>query len=252
MTSNKKSQAVGLTLTLLVSALAGCSAPGKSTMTTNPKPAAAPANNGPKEAVAPPQTVLAGKVVETINAGSYTYLRLEKDGKSGWAAVPAVNVAIGEEVELIPGIDMGRFTSASMKRTFDNIHFSAGLKQPGNKTAQGQAAALPPGHPSTTPAPAAALPPGHPKTDGAAAKPAGSAPAANLITGKIVETSNAGGYTYLCLEKDGKKTWAAIPATKVAVGSEISILPGSEMNDFTSPSLKRTFDKIIFSPGAAK
>ena len=32
---------------------------------------------------------------------------------------------------------------------------------------------------------------------------------ASLISGKIVETMNSGGYTYLCIEKDGKKTRGA-------------------------------------------
>jgi molybdopterin-binding protein len=251
MTRNKKSTAVGLTLTLLVSALAGCSGAAKTTKGTNPMPGVSDLSGKDIDkkkaaAQAPEQAILAGKVVETINAGSYTYLRLEKDGKRAWAAVPAVEVAVGEEVELIPGIDMGQFTSTSLKRTFESIHFSAGIKQPAGKTA-----ALPTGHPKTTPATATALPPGHPKTDAAAKTAPVAVPAASLITGKVVETTNAAGYTYICLEKGGKKTWAAIPATEVSVGSEMSILPGSEMTDFNSPSLKRSFEKIVFSPGAA-
>lgn len=241
MTENKRSTTAALTLTLLVVALAGCSGPAKTTKTANPMPQLTPAKGD--GVTAPEQAILAGKVVETINAGSYTYLRLEKDGKRAWAAVPAVEVSIGEDVELIPGIDMGRFTSTSLKRTFESIHFSAGLK------GAGKASALPPGHPQTPAATGSALPPGHPKTDGSAKPSAEPAATASPITGKVVETTNAGGYTYIGLEKDGKTTWAAIPATEVKVGSEISILPGSEMTNFTSPSLKRTFDKIVFSPG---
>lgn len=69
------------------------------------------------------------------------------------------------------------------------------------------------------------------------------------LSGKIVETMNSGGYTYMCLEKGGKKTWVAVKEIKVNVGDDISLQPGHEMTDFTSKTLNRTFDKIIFSAG---
>ncbi len=75
------------------------------------------------------------------------------------------------------------------------------------------------------------------------------AKADSMLSGKIVETMNAGGYTYLLLEKNGKKTWVAIPAAEVKVGQEVTLQPGTEMQNFSSPSLKRTFDSIIFSGG---
>lgn len=74
---------------------------------------------------------------------------------------------------------------------------------------------------------------------------------ASSLSGKIVETMNSGGYTYLCIEKDGKKTWAAVLEMKVTVGQEISLQPGYEMVNFTSKTLNRTFDRIIFSTGPA-
>src|SRR5574337_509973 len=70
-----------------------------------------------------------------------------------------------------------------------------------------------------------------------------------VLSGKVVETMNSGGYTYICIEKDGKKTWAAVLETKVTVGQEIALQPGYEMVNFTSKTLNRTFDKIIFSTG---
>jgi hypothetical protein len=69
------------------------------------------------------------------------------------------------------------------------------------------------------------------------------------LSGKVVETMNAGGYTYVCLEKNGKKTWVAVPQMKVKVGSTMSFQPGAVMPNFSSPSLKRTFDTIVFSGG---
>lgn len=69
------------------------------------------------------------------------------------------------------------------------------------------------------------------------------------LSGKVVETMNSGGYTYVHLEKKGKKTWVAIPEMKVSVGQQLSLLPGQEMVNFPSKSLGRTFDLIIFSGG---
>jgi hypothetical protein len=263
MTRNRKSAAAALSLALLVSAVTGCSGTAKTTMSQDS--AAAPAAVAKKKVVVEEPAVLTGKVMEVIQVQSYTYLLVEKDGKKGWAAIPATEVKVGDQVDLIPGVDMGLFTSTSLKRTFDSIHFSAGIKQPGDAAAG--AAALPPGHPKTpgapaapaalppghppTPVDAAALPPGHPKTDGVGKAAALAVPAEELVTGKVVETANAGGYTYVCLEKGGKKTWAAIPPTTVKVGQELSIYPGGEMTHFNSPSLNRTFDSIIFSPGVA-
>jgi hypothetical protein len=80
-------------------------------------------------------------------------------------------------------------------------------------------------------------------------------PAANTLqadtslSGKVVETMNSGGYTYVSLEKNGKKTWVAMPATAVKVGQEITCQPGAEMRNFTSKTLNRTFESIIFSGG---
>jgi hypothetical protein len=69
------------------------------------------------------------------------------------------------------------------------------------------------------------------------------------LSGKVVETMNSGGYTYVSLENNGKKTWVALPATAVKVGQEVTCQPGMEMRNFTSKTLNRTFESIIFSGG---
>ena len=78
-----------------------------------------------------------------------------------------------------------------------------------------------------------------------------AAPASVPLAGKVTETFASGGYTYLLLERDGKKTWAAIPETPIEAGREISLKPGMEMRNFTSKALKRTFESIYFSEGLA-
>lgn len=69
------------------------------------------------------------------------------------------------------------------------------------------------------------------------------------LQGKILETMNASGYTYLLLDSQQGKVWVAIPETKVAAGETVSTAPGMVMHNFTSQTLKRSFESIIFSPG---
>ena len=69
------------------------------------------------------------------------------------------------------------------------------------------------------------------------------------LSGKVVETVDSGGYTYVNIENAGKKTWVAVPRTKVTVGQNISFLPGAVMKNFQSKTLDRTFESIVFSGG---
>jgi hypothetical protein len=71
----------------------------------------------------------------------------------------------------------------------------------------------------------------------------------STLQGKVVETMNSGGYTYVLLEKKGAKTWVAIPQMEVSVGQQLSLQYGQEMRNFMSKSLGRSFDSIIFSGG---
>lgn len=74
---------------------------------------------------------------------------------------------------------------------------------------------------------------------------------ASTLSGKVLETMDSGGYTYVNIQKNGKTTWVAVPQTKVAVGQEISVAPGMVMMNFKSNTLNRTFDSIVFSGGVA-
>ncbi|MGD9948527.1 MAG: DNA-binding protein [Desulfobulbus sp.] len=72
------------------------------------------------------------------------------------------------------------------------------------------------------------------------------------LQGKIIETMDSNGYTYLLLDAAQGKVWVAIPQTAVKVGQEVSCAPGLTMNNFTSKTINRTFEAIIFSPGIEK
>jgi hypothetical protein len=73
------------------------------------------------------------------------------------------------------------------------------------------------------------------------------------ISGRVVQTINSGGYSYVLLKKaDGEKVWVAAPELKVNVGEQLTFEGGMEMINFQSSTLKRTFEKVVFSNGIAK
>jgi len=66
------------------------------------------------------------------------------------------------------------------------------------------------------------------------------------LRGTVKETMNVGGYSYLLLETAHGEVWAAARQLPVAVGNEVEIAGLMPMVNFSSPSLKRTFDVIQF------
>jgi len=69
-------------------------------------------------------------------------------------------------------------------------------------------------------------------------------------TGKVLETMNSGGYTYVKLDMNGEELWVAGPTTPgIEVGQEIGFNGAMEMRDFHSKSLDRTFESILFAGG---
>lgn len=75
------------------------------------------------------------------------------------------------------------------------------------------------------------------------------APSATPVSGKVVETMNASGYTYLLVENEAGQKWVAVNESAVNVGEEVSYIDGMVMQNFYSKTLDRTFPEIIFSGG---
>ena len=75
---------------------------------------------------------------------------------------------------------------------------------------------------------------------------------AGLGTGKVVETMNSGGYTYVKVAIGGGEVWAAGPETAVAVGDTVSLPEGAPMKGYHSKTLDRTFDMVYFVPAIGK
>jgi hypothetical protein len=72
------------------------------------------------------------------------------------------------------------------------------------------------------------------------------------IQGKIIDTMDSGGYTYIQVDTAKRPTWVAIPQAEVTKGQQITLAPGMVMNNFESKTLGRSFETIIFSPGQVK
>jgi hypothetical protein len=71
------------------------------------------------------------------------------------------------------------------------------------------------------------------------------------VKGEVLETMNAGGYTYLRLKTQGGETWAAVNRATVNKGAAVTLENVMVMHDFESKSLKKTFPKILFATLAA-
>lgn len=85
-----------------------------------------------------------------------------------------------------------------------------------------------------------------------------AAPAASIapesstkLAGKVLESFDAAGYTYLRVATTAGEEWAAVAQTKVAEGSNVTIDAQMTLENFESKSLNRKFDRIVFGTIAA-
>jgi hypothetical protein len=75
--------------------------------------------------------------------------------------------------------------------------------------------------------------------------PAGQS-SAKYFAGKVLETMNAGGYTYVHVDNGTEKIWAAAPQFEVKVGEKVTVPEGMPMKDYESKTLNRKFDVVFF------
>lgn len=92
-------------------------------------------------------------------------------------------------------------------------------------------------------------------------QPPAPAPAMNAsgspakLTGKVLESHDAAGYTYIRLDTGGEPRWAAVTQAPVRKGQQVTVNAQMTMEQFESKTLNRKFDKIVFgtidAPGVA-
>jgi len=88
------------------------------------------------------------------------------------------------------------------------------------------------------------------QTETVAETVAGNSP--ELLAGKVEETMDSGGYTYIRINKGNQDIWVAGPVTAIKVGEEVSFPTGMKMENFQATSLDRTFDLIYFVSNISK
>jgi len=79
------------------------------------------------------------------------------------------------------------------------------------------------------------------------ALPADTGDAGEKLYGSVVETFDAGGFTYIQLDNGKERFWAAGPLTELAPGAMVAIFTGMPMENYHSKSLDRDFELIYFT-----
>ena len=69
-----------------------------------------------------------GKVLQVMEAGSYTYLEVEEKGQKLWIAALKTKLNKGDIVEFPDSKPMEKFESKTLKRTFDKIIFAESIR----------------------------------------------------------------------------------------------------------------------------
>jgi uncharacterized lipoprotein NlpE involved in copper resistance len=99
---------------------------------TQQAPARAPAGGDPHANLrlkeTPAGTGHKGKVLQVLEAGTYTYVEVEEKGQKLWIAALKTKVNKGDTVEFPDSKPMENFESKSLKRTFDKILFAESLR----------------------------------------------------------------------------------------------------------------------------
>jgi hypothetical protein len=70
--------------------------------------------------------------------------------------------------------------------------------------------------------------------------------ASGSLTGTVIETVNAAGYTYVHFDTGKEKVWAAAPGFVVEAGDTVTISGPMPMRNYYSKTLDRSFDVVYF------
>ncbi len=209
----------------LTATVSGCS------RTDPPAAPAAAASQAVPQAAAPlasaGESRNVGKVLQVLNGGGYTYAEVAApSGQSVWLAGSQIEVKAGDALEWGDYSVMRNFSARTLGRTFDEILFVSrwGL-------AGGVAVATSP--------------------HGSFAAPPAAAGAGGGDSGVVKSVTNAGGYSYIEVDRGGSTVWVAATEASIKAGDRIQWQGGSEMRNFTAKSLSRTFERIIFTSSVA-
>jgi hypothetical protein len=94
--------------------------------------------------------MVTGAVIETMNSGGYTYVKVDTGDDEVWAATSEFEVAPGDRVTFPLETPMQGFHSNTLDRDFEVIYFASFIAPEGEAPVMTEPAGLdlPPGHPS--------------------------------------------------------------------------------------------------------
>jgi len=155
-----------------------------------------------------------GVVLETMNAGVYTYARLSTKDAEIWMAAPSTDLAVGDTVSLAGADNMGQFTSPSLDRTFEEIYFIDQFRA----------------------------------ADATVDTFQGTVTETVNAAGYTYALVNVGEeFRWMAAsDTEGPLVWLAGPETELGVGDVVRWQGGSVMREFYSSTLDRTFTEIVF------
>ena len=155
-----------------------------------------------------------GVVLETMNAGGYTYSRLDVQDAEIWMAGPMTDLSVNDTVYLAGASNMGVFRSEELDRMWDEIYFIDSFMKASASDGTFQATVT--------------------ETMNAA----GYTYAQITVGEDLIWMVPAGSEEPL--------VWLAGPETELSVGDVVSWQGGSVMREFRSSTLDRTFAEIVF------
>ena len=93
----------------------------------------------PAKAPSPPmsQPTLVGSsgtVLETMNTGGYTYVKIDTGSEKVWVAATEFQVKVGDKVTFTKGLPMKDYFSKTLNRTFDLVYFVSDINVLGSDT----------------------------------------------------------------------------------------------------------------------
>jgi len=243
---NLKKICVCFTGLAIISGLIAC---GNGTSETEPKIPTDQLARTPSQVLDAPQpAAVSGKVVQTLDASRYTYIRLDDGaGNETWAAVPQTKLEIGEQITLQGGTVMRNFNSKTLNRTFDSLLFATGVSRAaGDKNARMQTATMAGSDVNRSAMAAPGLTPQIP----------GSSHATVPFTKLKVEKSTArNGYTVAELFAKGtslNKQKVTVKGQVVKVNPDIMGRNWIHIQDGTGDPAKSTHDLVVTSTDIAE
>lgn len=98
---------------------------------------------GEKEEI--PEGMHKVEVVETMNASSYTYMKVDENGDEYWIAVPQQPAKEGDVFYYSKSLEMQNFSSSTLNRKFDRILFVEDISKSSTPSVPGMGGANPHG-----------------------------------------------------------------------------------------------------------